>query len=392
MNNKITPIVGQVWGRRICKTNMTANEIKISRLSQSRVHATEPDRWINRNVFIEDWLFIPQNDLEWLAVNVDEWCRSDGLFNVIRNHTVPVGYTFTMKVGHTERQWQNMRYELGLDEKPTINRNPQPGTAFASSMKVIKKEAEMSTEKMIPIDYANSITPIVIGDGYYNSGQKFNKIVDQSILDRINNASGESLSNDHLFITSFTDRPNTGTQPVGDDVVVDMQNDVDPFPAYFVLWAQRKDEMWKPNHAAMLKQHQAKQGVHIDDGGDLAVGSEKVGVATPVFTQAMADASNLPKAGADCRYKLIGGVNWFDCRVIHYHKNYVWIENLTTGSSPLIKINTLLFLPPKPIQTDEEKLRELMLGEFLDLGFHADDITNINSLMNSDKFTITLKG
>jgi hypothetical protein len=120
----VKPMRGQVWGRRISDTDMTANEIKISRLSQSRVHAAGLDGWINRNIFIEDWLFIPQNDLEWLAVNEPEWFHGDcnwvrrdendrPMYTDRPNDILTKQYTYC-----TREQWQNMRFDLGLDERP----------------------------------------------------------------------------------------------------------------------------------------------------------------------------------------------------------------------------------------------------------------------------------
>jgi len=64
--------------------------------------------------------FVPATDLEWLAVNVDEWnghkyqgIVDDTLLRRIGN----LHWSFTQE-GHTMGEWQNMRYYLGLDKKP----------------------------------------------------------------------------------------------------------------------------------------------------------------------------------------------------------------------------------------------------------------------------------
>ena len=74
-------------------------------------------------------------------------------------------------------------------------------------------------------------------------------------------------SNWDWVLTSFADRPNTGEQPVGDDVVVDftrMDNKVITQCAGDCRWRLYAElvtdiKSWKPNHAAMLKQYQAEQ-------------------------------------------------------------------------------------------------------------------------------------
>jgi len=61
--------------------------------------------------------FIPQNDLEWLAVNVEKW-NGDKHPEVIDNLLIRIGdkdWSFTSD-GYTRDQWQNKRIELGLDE------------------------------------------------------------------------------------------------------------------------------------------------------------------------------------------------------------------------------------------------------------------------------------
>lgn len=66
------------------------------------------------------WKFIPQNDLEWLAVHVEKWNghQYEGIVDDSLLSRVGIdNWSFT-DVGHTREQWQNMRYYLGLDKKP----------------------------------------------------------------------------------------------------------------------------------------------------------------------------------------------------------------------------------------------------------------------------------
>lgn len=42
-------------------------------------------------------------------------------------------------------------------------------------------------------------------------------------------------------------------------------------------------------------------------------------------------------------YKLCGGVNWCPCRVIAKDRDLIWIENLKTGTRPLLKLKDVEF-------------------------------------------------
>ena len=71
--------------------------------------------------------FIPQSDLEWLAVKVSEWSRSmsskafiaRGGCNTVIYSDDDNGVDYP-QTRHTLGQWQNMRYYLGLDKKDAL--------------------------------------------------------------------------------------------------------------------------------------------------------------------------------------------------------------------------------------------------------------------------------
>lgn len=140
---------------------------------------------------------------------------------------------------------------------------------------------------MIHIDFSRNITPFVMGDKLYNAEAKRHFVIDdKDQLAAFNNHNEKDK--DKYFVVSFAERPNTGKQPVGDDIMVNIKNEPTAYRADspLIVWESPEfDASWKPNHSAMLKQWQAGQlekGVHIDTDGDLAVGSEKVGVADQV--------------------------------------------------------------------------------------------------------------
>ncbi len=67
--------------------------------------------------------FVPQNDLEWLAVNEPEWFHGDCRY--VRRDDSRAMYCDDLGIGidnnyiyYTQEQHRNERYRLGLDTKP----------------------------------------------------------------------------------------------------------------------------------------------------------------------------------------------------------------------------------------------------------------------------------
>lgn len=233
----------------------------------------------------------------------------------------------------------------------------------------------MNTDKLIPILYVNKFTPLVVGDEIYNAFLDVKSNLTESGALLIN---GSDYFN-QLFVVSFADRPNTGTQPVGDDVVVDVSWN-DSAKAQDRSWKiSNPEETWKPNYAAMLKQYKAEQlakGVHIDSDGDLAVGSEKVGVATPVFTQAMADAVELPPVGcsAICTY------TEDEHKIVAHDLTDYPTMALTVDNSGYWGADASHW---KPIQTEEDKIRNILTNALI-------PVFVVNYLLDNDELTVTL--
>ncbi len=130
--------------------------------------------------------------------------------------------------------------------------------------------SEMNTKKMIPMGYSISKVKPVIGDEVYNSASGNTFTVDEN---SIGNIITQGVSrNNHLFVVSFADRVNTGTQPVGDDVEVTcVGNNGTEFTdrAIKIPWLSTPEKSsngayyalmkWKPNRDAMLNQWKADQ-------------------------------------------------------------------------------------------------------------------------------------
>lgn len=74
-----------------------------------------------------------------------------------------------------------------------------------------------------------------------------------------------------------------------------------------------------------------------------------------------------PKEGATPEgiayfYTERGGVYWYRCEVIKYHKNLVWIQNLETGSTPLKTMSSVLFKSVKSLTVSKDDLEESLKG------------------------------
>jgi hypothetical protein len=276
-----------------------------------------------------------------------------------------------------------------------------------------KEDFEMNTDKLIPISYVKRFTPLVVGDVLYN--EKFN------LTFVIDGADGQvaNLNEDYeyaqFFVISFADRPNTGAQPVGDDVVVDcyvIGAGVLTRKACAFGWSLNGNisntghiKSWKPNKDAMLKQYQAGQAKadrsklaisEIDAlfgallGGPVAPCNGEI--PKPVFTQAMADAGELPAVGAECMVKSGSLDDWYKGECIGFDNNedgeFAVFAMFDDYPFP-VRYAGFKAERIKPIQTDEEKLKSALMDS---IEWNATWEYNVDKLLASDKFTITLKG
>jgi hypothetical protein len=173
--SNVKPMVGQVWGL-LYADGSHYEKRSISRLSNSRVLYTDGcgvERWSNRSKFIEDYEFIPQNDLEWLAVNEPEWNNDYFLF-IAKVKGDRAYYRQLHVLSYARQQWQNMRYELGLDEPknkttwadcpfPTININcPCTLTPLKKETKMIDLRTAKVGDEFV--DKNSNIVELVIAD------------------------------------------------------------------------------------------------------------------------------------------------------------------------------------------------------------------------------------
>lgn len=310
---------------------------------------------------------------------------------------------------------------------------------------------EHKEDFLIPIDYVKKFTTLVVGDKWATDTQS--GVIDESDVDLFN---GQNR-NESLCITSFADRPNTGKQPVGGDVVVDVyyKSKWHTGSACFYVWSFDDNAAditkWKPNHSALLKQYQAEQAlkevvvhnkqevtgdtshlsidletekpeitptdalkklIYACDGLSQEYREENYGGAknwmrhvdsayrdyedvegeqvtsnepeTPVFTQEMKDAGELPPVGSECLI-MFSSSNYRG--VITYVGDGVGCYySKDNDREYTFALNSVKF---KAIRTDKEKLRDAI--EFA-TGLRPRDGLNevVGNLLSSDKFTITL--
>jgi hypothetical protein len=145
----VTPKVNQKW---ISKKGEKATVFKSVNSCVLYEYGGDPLIYTSSMyVFLNDFKFIPQNDLEWLACKVSEWnghqyvgIQDDTLLKKLGSSN----WSFTSE-GYTRQQWQNMRYELALDERPHVEyetdeakiremMNGRPGTMTFTPIKETK--------------------------------------------------------------------------------------------------------------------------------------------------------------------------------------------------------------------------------------------------------------
>lgn len=219
---------------------------------------------------------------------------------------------------------------------------------------------EMDVKNLIPISYVKKFTPLVVDDNLISSvGAKYK--VTSETLDHWNEIDNQD---DKWFVVSFADRPNTGTQPVGDDVAINTNWNFDNvLLASVVQWRiEDNNETWKPNHAAMLKQWQAKQLTEEAKRMDnIAMnGNDGDHYDKPTFTKAMADAGELPMVGCDVVIRYM-----YDSKTVTHTGNVMFASNryvilMIDGHEHCFNIGDYIY---EPIQTAEEKAVDAMLVE-----------------------------
>jgi len=111
--------VGQVWDNGNDKVTLGIYRGGLLRFRNPRF---ESQQRMTLDAFYEKHEFIPQTDLEWLAVNVDKW-DGDEYRYVWKRSEMERGFDFlivplSFAECYSRQQWQNMRYHLGLDKKP----------------------------------------------------------------------------------------------------------------------------------------------------------------------------------------------------------------------------------------------------------------------------------
>lgn len=325
---------------------------------------------------------------------------------------------------------------------------------------------EINTDEMLPISYVKKFTPLVDGDilTYDNEGDPYEFTLNGDIHADLYNEDDEK--DKYYSLVLFADRPNTGTQPVGDDVVVDRALNSDDGDdannvtckandSFFCAdWSDGDAEFhiktWKPNHAAMLKQYQTEQSKgatwnvkesYVPHGGvpsDLEMpdpsvdensnGSRigNIGNILHNMSCSMADeneqsefggyasfcwelgvklkqdAIKLPLVNWDGKQSFDFGMAYIDgsgtkCEFLGLHAGIVIGRpviaiGLPTHNKYYVSTSDKSFC--KPIQTDEEKLRD-EICRLLDKASHLTPFNTpyvLTMLLASDKFTIKLKG
>jgi hypothetical protein len=134
----------------------------------------------------------------------------------------------------------------------------------------------MNIDKLVPIDFSRKFALVAKDDLLWDDNAKIAfSVFDESVYNSL-------IKREGFYVISYADRPNTGKQPVSDDVRVDANLDdalfddalYDNVNAAEVAWSEGDEEAasretWKPNHDAMVARYQASlpKIIPADDKG-----------------------------------------------------------------------------------------------------------------------------
>lgn len=120
----------------------------------------------------EDYLkgceFIPANDLQWCAVNEQEWYKN---YKYIYRGETGTGFSDQYADGHyTHKQWQECRYELGLDERQEDNK-----LKLTKGDKYLNDDGQLC--EFVGV-YRGSVVGVMIGHSYADPAFNVSNLTD----------------------------------------------------------------------------------------------------------------------------------------------------------------------------------------------------------------------
>jgi len=147
--SNVKPKMGQVWENN-------GNEYTAKQALDGFVNMWAPQISAKLGIKIDDgfysvFKFIPQNDLEWLAVNEPVW-KADHFVVIRKDSDWGTMYHRALNSSlewYIRQQWQDKRYELGLDTEPKSKTYtgdalyPLKHYSFPCVLTPIKKETKM---------------------------------------------------------------------------------------------------------------------------------------------------------------------------------------------------------------------------------------------------------
>ena len=124
MSDKVRPQVGFKYRTSLNALNdMTqGGVIEISPPDGAMVKVKRPSgaySYFCEGEILSTCEFIPANDLEWLAVNEVVWVGDSQVLLSKQWNASSYDYRIDFAIQYTKQQWQECRYKLGLDDRPT---------------------------------------------------------------------------------------------------------------------------------------------------------------------------------------------------------------------------------------------------------------------------------
>ncbi len=271
----------------------------------------------------------------------------------------------------------------------------------------------MDIKTLVPIEFSRKITPMAMKDLLWNSFDNTKVLI--STVTQLDNFNCKNYSDGCFSVISYADRPNTGKQPVADDVVVDfafkdgMRHIAESACNHDFILAGHDDEVigsWKLNHPAMVKAYQASlpKPIPADDKGwptseriDNIARNESDGD----HYKAIAAITTLEHLG----YTHNGGEQWkpplgkqsSNDLELKRLAEFAWYNKLILdGENPVdCAIREMAEKHDIDIRSDEDKLRDAIDLAIDEANLGLDNIDRgliMVALLASNKLNITTKG
>lgn len=260
--NKVKPKAGQIWE----STTLSKHRIKL--LKDSPILAG----------FHERYSFIPQTDLEWLAVKYDNWTTHEDLTYIARGKvkdgdeaiytSMPGVPGINTPLWYTKQQWQDMRHELVLDES---KKETKPLNFNLSAMKNSGVTMSEYLEAINTIKYSVNVPGINLNDWEEVSNKAIEK------MEKLSEDKNKTLDRGLKSMPVISDYPGELHNETMDKFRSARDNESEVFQDAYKEIAAKPSDIYLPEE--WLKE----KGIELVDGDKRVTGTGMYDMEKSVF-------------------------------------------------------------------------------------------------------------